>query len=301
VSNASSDLGIAWPAGKRAAAIISVIFDDGMDAVAKAPDLAERAKSHSVWLYGARRGVERLCRTFEDTRIRTSWFVPGLVAETHGALLRAVADAGHELESHGWGFECYDQLLRADSLALLERSRQALEEVSDRVPAGFRLPIGAWPEGFDHVLKEAGFLWSASLNGDDVPYLHPSSLLEIPVHLELEDRPYFQFNFTPPFPKGLSRIASYDSVLSNWIAEFDAYRQFGGSFVLQLRPEMTGTPGRIGLVEAMINHMQSCDDVWIATADEVAQWHAANNARMPEPDHPLNVFAAYQREVRAKR
>lgn len=301
MSNASSDLGIAWPAGKRAAAIISVIFDDGMDAVAKAPDLAERAKSHSVWLYGARRGVERLCRTFEDTRIRTSWFVPGLVAETHGALLRAVADAGHELESHGWGFECYDQLLRADSLALLERSRQALEEVSDRVPAGFRLPIGAWPEGFDHVLKEAGFLWSASLNGDDVPYLHPSSLLEIPVHLELEDRPYFQFNFTPPFPKGLSRIASYDSVLSNWIAEFDAYRQFGGSFVLQLRPEMTGTPGRIGLVEAMINHMQSCDDVWIATADEVAQWHAANNARMPEPDHPLNVFAAYQREVRAKR
>jgi peptidoglycan/xylan/chitin deacetylase (PgdA/CDA1 family) len=301
VSNAPSDLGIVWPAGKRAAAIISVIFDDGMDAVAKAPDLAERAKSHSVWLYGARRGVERLCRTFEDTRIQTSWFVPGLVAETHGALLRAVADAGHELESHGWGFECHDQLPRADSLALLERSRQALEEVSDRVPAGFRLPIGAWPDGFDHVLKEAGFLWSASLNGDDVPYLHPSSLLEIPVHLELEDRPYFQFNFTPPFPKGLSRIASYDGVLSNWIAEFDAYRQFSGSFVLQLRPEMTGTPGRIGLVEAMIEHMQSCDDVWIATADEVAQWHAANNARMPEPDHPLTVFAAYQREVRDKR
>jgi len=147
-------------------------------------------------------------------------------------------------------------------------------------------------------LKDAGFYWSASLNGDDVPYLHPSSLLEIPVHLELEDRPYFQFNFTPPFPKGLSRIASYDGVLSNWIAEFDAYRQFGGCFVLQLRQEMTGTPGRIGLVEAMIRHIQSCGDVWLATADEVANWHLANNARAPEPDHPLNVFAAYQREVR---
>jgi peptidoglycan-N-acetylglucosamine deacetylase len=298
MSNASSGPGIVWPAGKRAAAIISVIFDDGMDAVAKAPDLAERAKSHSVWLYGARRGVERLCRTFEDTSIRTSWFVPGLVAETHGALLRAVAAAGHELESHGWGFERHDALLHADSLALLERSRRALEDASDRPPAGFRLPVGTWPDGFDHVLKEAGFCWSASLNGDDVPYLHPSSLLEIPVHLELEDRPYFQFNFTPPFPKGLGRIASYDGVLSNWIAEFDAYRQFGGCFVLQLRPEMTGTPGRIGLVEAMIRHIQSCGDVWIATADEVATWHIANNARALEPDHPLNVFTAYQREVR---
>ena len=301
MSGAPSDNAIVWPAGKRAAAIISVIFDDGMDAVAKAPDLAGRAKSHSVWLYGARRGVERLCRVFDDTGARTSWFVPGLVAETHGALLRAVAAAGHDLESRGWAFERHDALPRAESLALLERSRQALEDASDRPPAGFRIPIGAWPDGFDHILKEAGFLWSASLNGDDVPYLHPSSLVEIPVHLELEDRPYFQFNFTPPFPKGLSRIASYDGVLSNWIAEFDAYRKFGACFVLQLRPEMTGTPGRIGLVEAFIKHIQSCEDVWIATADEVAQWHLANNARMPGPDHPLNVFAAYQREVRDTR
>lgn len=301
MSAAPSDSGIAWPRGKRAAAIISVIFDDGMDAVAKAPDLAGRAKSHSVWLYGARRGVERLCRAFEDAAIRTSWFVPGQVAEMHGALLGAVAGAGHDLESHGWAFERHDTLPRAASLAFLERSRRALEDVSDRPPAGFRLPIGAWPDGFDHVLKEAGFLWSASLNGDDVPYMHSSSLVEIPLHLELEDRPYFQFNFTPPFPKGLGRIASYDGVLANWIAEFEAYRKFGACFVLQLRPEMTGTPGRIGLVEAMIRHIRSCGDVWVATADEVAQWHMANNARAPEPDHPLNVFAAYQREVRDAR
>ena len=296
--NGVPDSGVTWPNGKRAAAIITVIFDDGLDAVAKAPDLAERAKSHSVWLYGARRGVERLCRLFEDASLRTSWFVPGQVAETHGALLRAVSDAGHELESHGWAFERHDALPHAESLALLERSRQALEDVSDRAPTGFRLPNGTWPNGFDQVLKNAGFLWSATLNGDDVPYLHPSSLVEIPVHLELEDRPYFQFNFTPAFPKGQGRIASYDGVLFNWIAEFDAYRKFGGCFVLQLRPEMTGTPGRIGLVEALIRHIRSCGDVWLATADQVAAWHAANNARAPAPDHPINVFAAYQREVR---
>ncbi len=35
---------IIWPAGKRAAAIISVIFDDGMDAVARAPGKVVVAK-----------------------------------------------------------------------------------------------------------------------------------------------------------------------------------------------------------------------------------------------------------------
>jgi peptidoglycan/xylan/chitin deacetylase (PgdA/CDA1 family) len=301
LNNVEPGGGLAWPAGKRAAAIISVMFDDGMDAVAKAPDLAHRAKSHSVWLYGAQRGVERLCRAFEDARIQTSWFVPGQIVEKHWNLVGAVADAGHQMESHGWAFERHDALSRAESLEILRRSRQILEAASGRAPTGFRLPIGGWPDQFDLALREAGFLWSASLNGDDVPYLHPSWLLEIPVHIELEDRPYFQFNFAPAFPKGQGRIASYDGVLENWIAEFDAYRQFGSCFVLQLRPEMTGTPGRISLVEEFVRHVQSCGDVWIATAAEVADWHITNNARAAEPDHPLNVFAAYQRECRAER
>jgi len=203
------------------------------------------------------------------------------------------------MESHGWGFERHDELPRAASLELLKRSRQAIEAATGKPVTGFRLPMGNWPDQFDRLLKEAGFLWSATLNGDDVPYMHPTSLVEIPIHLELEDRPYFQFNFTPAFPKGQSRIASYESVLSNWIAEFDAYRKFGACFVLQLRPEMTGTPGRIFLVEAFIKHVLSFDDVWLATAAEVAAWHLANNAHATSADHPLNVFDAYQREHRA--
>ena len=110
--SAPSPNDVIWPAGKRAAAIISVIFDDGMDAVARAPDLANRTKSHSVWLYGANRGVERLCRTFQETNIRTTWFIPGLVAEKHRALVREIAAAGHDVESHGWGFERHDELAR---------------------------------------------------------------------------------------------------------------------------------------------------------------------------------------------
>lgn len=291
---------IIWPDGKRAAAIISVIFDDGLDAIARAPDLVTRDKSYSVWLYGANRGVERLCQTFAAASVRSTWFVPGLVAEKHRRLVMNVSQAGHDLESHGWNFEHHEALTRAESLDLLERSRRVLEDVSGTRTTGFKLPIGNWPGQFDTVLKEAGYLWSASLNGDDVPYLHRSSLLEIPVHLELEDRPYFQFNFTPPFPKGLSRISSYESVLANWKAEFNAYRKFGSCFVLQLRPEVTGTPGRIFLVQDLIQHIQTCPDVWLTTAAEVASWHMANNARPTDPTHPLNVFDAYRQEHRVR-
>ncbi|NEI72812.1 polysaccharide deacetylase family protein [Rhizobium lusitanum] len=287
-----------WPHGKTSAAIVSVIFDDGLDAIAQAPDLKGRSKSFSVWQYGATRGVERLCNAFADARISTSWFVPGIVAEKHEQLLREVVSAHHEIESHGWAFERYDAMSAAESVDLLKRSRETLNAIASNEVSGFRLPTGNWPRHFDRLLVDAGYTWSASLNGDDVPYSHASSLVEIPVHNELEDRPYFQFNFTPAFPKGQGRIPSYEAVLGNWIAEFDAYRKYGLCYVIQLRPEWTGTPGRIALVEALLAHIGSFDDVWLTTAAEVARWHGGKGAAAPA-DHPINVYEAYVDEEQA--
>ncbi len=281
-----------WPQGKKCAAIVSVIFDDGLDAVAQAPDMKGRSKSFSVWQYGATRGVERLCNAFANAGITTSWFVPGIVAESHEQLLRDVVAPRHEIESRGWNFERYDTMPAADAVDLLKRSRDRLNGIASNEVSGFRLPAGNWPRHFDRPLIEAGYRWSASLNGDDMPYSHSSSLVELPVHNELEDRPYFQFNFTPAFPKGQSRIPSYEAVLGNWIAEFDAYRKYGLCYVIQLRPEWTGTPGRIALVEALLAHIASFDDVWLATAAEVARWHLGKGDVAPA-DHPINVYEAY--------
>jgi len=288
-----------WPKGKRCAVIISVIFDDGMDAVAKAPDLQNRSKSFSVWQYGANRGVERLGVTFSKYKIPTSWFVPGAVAQKHPGLIAKLAQAGHDIECHGLSFEAYDKLTPALSREYLIKARTLLANISGQEPTGFKLPCGNWPNQFDRILQETGFSWSSSLNGDDLPYFHHSSLVEIPVHIELEDRPYFQFNFTPAFPKGQSRIPSYNAVLENWIAEFNAYRKYGLCFVLQLRPEMTGTPGRIFIVEAFLEYIKQFDDVWIAKGSEVGAWWRKHGLPL-EPQHPLNIFSSYQQECHGR-
>lgn len=284
-----------WPAGKRCAVMVAVPFDDGTDAVAAAPDLASRSKSFSVWQFGANRGVERLCRSFAAFDVRTSWFVSAQTAGRHGDLLRGVIGAGHEIASSGLAFDRHDTLTPDQSLENLKRSRQVLSTLAGRETSGFRLPQGNWPIGFDRLLLEAGYRWSASLNGDDVPYTHPSGLVEIPVHIELEDRPYFQFNFTPAFPKGQGRIPDYEGVLHNWIAEFDAYRRFGLCYVIQLRPEWSGTPGRIAIVEDLLRHILSFDDVWVATGDEIAERQRVFG-RAIENEHPLQIFKAYRQE-----
>jgi len=287
-----------WPENKRCAVVIAVLFDDGLDAVAKAPDLLQRSKSFSVWQYGANRGVERLRTTLARYHTPASWFVPASIARRHAGHIEALVQDGHDIECHGLEFERYDQLPEHTALQSLLRARQDLAELTGTAPRGFRLPQGRWPDNFDRLLRSAGFEWSATLNGDDLPYFHPSGLVEVPVHIELEDRPYMQFNFTPAFPAGQSRLPSYDAVLDNWIAEFDAYRQYGLCFVLQIRPEMIGTPGRIFILEKLLQHIRQFDDVWQAKGAAVADWWRSHGHPL-EARHPLNVFAEYRRECHA--
>ncbi|MCV2403575.1 polysaccharide deacetylase family protein [Marinomonas sp. C2222] len=284
-----------WPEGKRCAVMLSVLYDDGLDAMAKAPDLAYRSKSRSVWEYGSQRGLERLLSTIEEYKVPSTWFVPGMVLSTQQSLIKEIAQANTEVAARGVNFENYFDLSLAEQISKLKQTQEIFEDTLDTQLKGFRLPSGLWPYGFDHTLTEFGFSWTSSLNGDDCPYTHLSGLVQIPVHIELEDRPYFQFNFTPAFPTGHSRIAGYEAVLDNWKREFDAYRQYGLCFVLQLRPEITGTAGRIFLVREMLSYMSQFDDVWFATGSDIASWHQQNNG-VAAQDHPINVFEQYLSE-----
>jgi hypothetical protein len=141
-------------------------------------------------------------------------------------------------------------------------------------------------------LAGAGFTWSSSWHGDDLPHFHAgqaASLVELSRHHELDDYPYFVFNLDPPIPKGSPRIASSREVLRNWILEFEAYRAEGLCFVLTVHPEIIATPGRIGLLREFLDHVSDQEDVWKATGGEVAQWWSRRN--MPNhPDHPAEVF-----------
>ena len=113
--------------------------------------------------------------------------------------------------------------------------------------------------------------YSSSLSDDDVPYVREiSGLLELPIHWELFDLPYFVFTFDPPIPPGQSRSARMDDVLKNWLYELKGARRFGTLFNLQLDPQAIGEQGRIFMLEALLEELKKADDVWVATGGEIA-------------------------------
>ncbi|MGH8778153.1 polysaccharide deacetylase family protein [Paraburkholderia sp.] len=291
-----------WPQRARSAVVVTVDFNDDLGILTQEPRIAGREKSLSVWRYGAKRGVDRVLDALDEAGVRSSWFVPGQVARTHPALVRDIASCGHELGTSGDRCENFDTLTLAEQQHALAAGLDALASVTDHRAQGFRSFCGNWAPGFANVLRDAGITWSSSWRGDDLPYFHlndgatdaqVSPLVELPLHYELEDEPYFVYNLSPPVPVGQPRIPSYREVLSNWKQDFAAFHRFGLCFVLRLHPEIIGTAGRIDVLRELLADIRSHDDVWFATGAEVADWWR-QSVTGNEPGHPVEVFARYR-------
>jgi peptidoglycan/xylan/chitin deacetylase (PgdA/CDA1 family) len=282
-----------WPAGTHCTAVVTVNFDVETLLLSEDPSFADRQKSLSIMRYGANRGAQRLLEIFDELEVPTTWFVPGRIAETYPGIVRDVAQAGHSIGMRGYALERYDSLGQPESAEALRRGRDTLSDLLGSPVRGFRLPSGEWPITLADQLLDCGISWSSSWFGEDLPFHLPGSgkrrLLEIPTSYTLDDRIAFFWNFSPPMPPGQSRISSYSEVLGNWIYELEGCQREGLCFVIQLHPEICGTPGRFHLVRDLLYAIRSSSDTMFATCDQVSDWwqsrHPAN-----DPSHPAEVF-----------
>ena len=95
-----------------------------------------------------------------------TFFTLGWIAERHSALVRRIAEAGHEIASHGWWHRKVGTMSPNEFREDVRSSKQILEDVSGRQVRGFRAPSfsiapgGEW--AFD-ILLEEGYSYDSSL------------------------------------------------------------------------------------------------------------------------------------------
>lgn len=84
--------------------------------------------------------TRRLLRLLDEFRVKGTFFILTWNAERHPALIEEIADAGHEIATHGHAhrlvYELGPDLFRRD----LDRSISILERITGRPPAGYRAP-----------------------------------------------------------------------------------------------------------------------------------------------------------------
>jgi peptidoglycan/xylan/chitin deacetylase (PgdA/CDA1 family) len=267
---------IPWPHGKRAAASFSFDVDAESAVLGAAPEAATRMSVMSHQAYGPLVGVPRILSILQRHGIRSTFFVPGYTALRYPEVVRSIAEAGHEIAHHGYLHESMAGLSGTAEAEILDRGIDALEKVTGLTPVGYRAPMWELNYQSPGLLAQRGFLYDSSLMDADVPYelaVRPGvterSLVEIPIQWALDD--WEQYCYLPDF-SGSGLIESPRKAAEIWRLEFEGLRSVGGCFVLTNHPFLSGRPSRAAVLEELIAHVVSCDDVWVAPLAEIAAY-----------------------------
>src|SRR5579872_370526 len=97
-----------WPGGQHVAVIFNLAYEGWSDGVAPGigpmgnplPSGSFDTNALSWGHYGSTRGIERLLRILDRTKIRSSVMTSGIFAERTPHIVRAIAAQGHEIVAH---------------------------------------------------------------------------------------------------------------------------------------------------------------------------------------------------------
>jgi peptidoglycan/xylan/chitin deacetylase (PgdA/CDA1 family) len=272
-----------WAGGAQAVVFVSVNFD------AESFDLKETAPNRlygrfSYGRYGVRAGFPRLLDLLEKHAIPATFFVPAADARRHSALVRTLADKGHEIGARGIDLEDFSALGEREAQVLRE-SRDILADVAGRAPQGFRAPGGMMSAHTLGHLADLGFIYDATFQDADHPYAfglaQDRTLIEVPSAFALEDAPVYSARHT------------HARLMNIWRDEITAMREAGTliPLTLHLRGDFGSTRGaRIEALDALLTEVTATPGLRFMNGGQIAE-HALSLQLVREAD-PYAAHAA---------
>jgi polysaccharide deacetylase family protein (PEP-CTERM system associated) len=109
------------------------------------------------------RNTMRMLEILDACNARATFFVLGWVAEKCPQLVRAIAAAGHEVASHGYGHELIYSIRPSEFRSDVLRSKQYLEDLTGKPVRGYRAPSFSITEWAIPILQEVGFDYDSSV------------------------------------------------------------------------------------------------------------------------------------------
>lgn len=235
----------------------------------------------------------RLLDLFDERRIRTTWFVPGITGDTYPDICAEIARRGHEVGHHGYDHVPPGSLTKDQEREQLIKGNEVVERISGRPARGYRSP--AWdlsPHSIE-LLLEQGFVYDSSMMAHDMlPYRArtgdvvqagqpvqfgtPSDLWELPISWSADDFPHFEY-----FKGG--GLMSAQGVMQNWLDDF-RYMQLScdwGVMTYTLHPFVIGRGHRMLMLSELLQQLAqlgaefvTCETAIQRFADEAPQANA---------------------------
>ena len=112
------------------------------------------------------RNSDAVLALFDRAGVKGTFFTLGWVAARYPALIRRIAEAGHEIASHGWDHQRVFTMQPEEFRADLQKARSVLEDASGTKLFGYRAPsfsIDTRTPWAHQILAEEGYAYSSSV------------------------------------------------------------------------------------------------------------------------------------------
>ncbi|KAK0778781.1 hypothetical protein LTR02_002347 [Friedmanniomyces endolithicus] len=236
----------------------------------------------SEYDFGARAGIWRLLRIFEQAGLHGTIYGVGLALEKNPAVAKECQRLGWEIASHGWRWIDYHSVPESQERAEINRCIDLITAQTGQAPRERGLEL----------------LWLSDSYADDLPYYHP---VPVGLHKTTTTNNNTNDNDHVPEPSSSSSPRPQPSLIlpysldtndfkflmpNNWsspddflhylIAAFDelyAEGEAGSPKMMSvgLHARISGRAGRAGVVRRFVEYVGGKEGVWIATREEIAR------------------------------
>ncbi len=110
--------------------------------------------------------IDRILNLLDAANIKATFFTLGWIAERYPAMVKRIADSGHELASHGYAHLRASDQQPDEFMDDIVRSKQVIEDIAGMPVLGYRAPsfsIGSQNMWALDALHRAGYKYSSSI------------------------------------------------------------------------------------------------------------------------------------------
>lgn len=264
-----------WPKGYRSACLftfdvdaeVAWVFRQSNDPIALSMGRIE-----------PRVAVPLLLAMLDEFDIKSTFFVPGWVAQKHTAMVEDILRHGHDVEHHGYLHEPPGTFKSEDEEeAALVKGIETLERLTGRRPRAYRSPFWEFSQNTIPLLERYGFEYTGDLMDTLLPDYHvvngrTTAMINLPGHWILDDLAHFYYHIS-----ARKTILSCRQVLELYKEELEGIHAYGGLFTLTMHPQASGRPSRVMMLREFLKFVKSRKDIWMTSPGELVDfWRKAH-------------------------
>ncbi len=270
-----------WPDGARIALSLVINVEEGSEMSIAEGDPGPEAVdelgialrkpvrnygNESNYLYGIKAGAPRVLAMLRRHGLRATFTAAAQSLERAPELVRGIVEGGHEVCAHGWRWVHQYRMDEAAERDFIRKAADSIERTTGSRPAGW-LSRYLLTADTRRLLVEEGFRYHMDDYSDDLPFwdtVDGKPILIVPYAIDTNDMKMWSDPAYGPRQWLEYAIDSFD-----WLYREGSEAPRMMSLGLHLR--IIGRPGRIGALEAFLNHVRAHDRVWVATRLQIAE------------------------------